>query len=1554
MEWPEAFSTNVVFAANLVDFRLSSALAPSWFTLRPLTAKYCNSPEGWGPVSPTRDFDLTPCFEIGIMIPFCAMLFIVAGVPRVWQLVGKAKTGELNENCRGEKSGRLLYGKLSLILLAGLAAFARTMIVAVVASPSPLVDPALYTSILEVIAFTVVVSLTYLNHRFTRRSSTTLLVCYPIYFVASFIYLRTLFEVHALRHSASKLGLVYRNLALTQTIFVFAAWILECVGPEMDDAVELTKAKNGVKESPYLTANFYSRLAFLWMDPLMKLGYKRFIVHEDLYDLEPDNSSGRLEDKLSRVWEKQKGTKEKPSLWRAMALAYGGPFALAGVLKVFSDLLQFAQPQYLRFLLLFISDYQRGSESATPLRGFALCGLIFFSALAQSAILHQYFQLCFVTGARVRAGLVMTIYRKALILSNDDKTARGDIVNLMSVDATRMQDLCAYLLMILSGPFQVMLAFISLYDLLGWPSFVGVAVMLIAVPINAKMARFLKTLQEKQMKNRDARTRMMSEVLNNIKSIKIYGWERVFGDKIAGIRNGREILMLRKIGIVNAIISVFWSTVPLFVALASFVSAAYAGDRPLTADIIFPCISLFMLLQFPLGMFAMITTAAISASVSASRMRQFLLAPELQEDARVSHAPPEESSDTVTPQHLASGDKAVSFKDGEFKWLREAVNPTLEDINLVVNMGELVGVFGRVGCGKTSLLSAIVGEMMKTDGTVDVFGSVAYAPQNPWIMSATVRDNITFFRRFDPDFYEIVLEACALKPDLALLPDGDMTEVGEKGITLSGGQRARISLARCVYARADVYLLDDVLAAVDAHVSRHLFDKVIGPRGLLSQKARIVVTNSVASVREYDNLILIRRGIILERGSYEVIMQKPGSELCKLITEFSSKGGSSSNPTSGSATPITSDNGSTLAGSLRGTNSILSADGSAGLQYKLQASLQARPPILSSEEQRERYASSLSLKSTQFVKESSEQGKVKGAVYGKYLEAASKVGVALFAFSILAQQALTIWSNLVLRSWGEKNRETGTNTSPGHFLFLYSIPVLAACAASLLSGILLWVYCAVRSARALHDSMLGAIFRAPLGWFERIPQGRVMNLFTKDVNVVDETLPRMFSQFSRTLAAVLGIIVVMGASLPLSLIAVVPLAIVYHRYMTYYLATSRELKRLDAVSRSPIFAWFQESLGGLSTIRAFQMQGIFRRVNELRSDTNLQAYLPSTYVNRWLAVRLEFLGSCVVLVAAVLSVTTVVVSDNIDSGLVGLVLSYAISTTGSLNWVIRSAGDVEQNIVSVERILTYVNVEPEAPSEIPETKPADGWPQTGEIRLENYSMRYRTEHDLVLRDVNLVVRPGERLGICGRTGAGKSSLILGLLRINEPASGTIYVDGIDITAIGLHNLRSTISIIPQEPQLFTGSIRQNVDVTETSNDDAIWRALEQVHLKQTVSSLGGLDAEVREGGSSLSAGQRQLICFARALIRKSKILILDEATSAVDLESDQAIQDVLRSSYFEGVTRLTVAHRLHTIIESDRILVLDAGKVAELDTPQKLLSIPGSIFASLAAEAGIS
>jgi len=429
--------------------------------------------------------------------------------------------------------------------------------------------------------------------------------------------------------------------------------------------------------------------------------------------------------------------------------------------------------------------------------------------------------------------------------------------------------------------------------------------------------------------------------------------------------------------------------------------------------------------------------------------------------------------------------------------------------------------------------------------------------------------------------------------------------------------------------------------------------------------------------------------------------------------------------------------------------------------------------------------------------------------------------------------------------------------------------------------------------------------------------------------------------------------VVVGIIFPIFLVVVPPLAWFYVRVMTYYLDTSRELKRLDAVSRSPIFAWFSESIAGLSTIRAFGQEDIFLMNHKKKVDANQICYLPSVLINRWLAVRLEFVGTCIIFVVSSLSLVALI-TIGVDAALVGLVLSYALNTTSALNWVVRCASDVEQNIVSVERSLHYVELKPEAPYEIPETEPKD-WPLAGEVKFVDYATKYRPELDLVLKGINVTVKAKETIGICGRTGSGKSSFLLALFRILEATEGRIEVDGVDISKIGLRNLRSAIAIVPQSPNLFEGTLRENIDPVGTYQDVDIWRALGQVRLKEFVEGLeGGLDAPVKEGGSSLSAGQRQLLCFARALLRKTKVLVLDEATSAVDLDTDKAIQEIIRGPDFSDVTLLTIAHRLNTIIDYDRIMVLDSGKVVEFDSPQVLLDRKDSQFYGLALEAGLA
>ncbi|KAF9054330.1 multidrug resistance-associated ABC transporter [Panaeolus papilionaceus] len=1484
----------------------------------------CRHKEGWRIVSPSRDFDLTPCFEEGILLSSLLAFLFLSAVFRSWFLLLRHQPLQ-----RSRKSTLLLNSKIAFLALATATSVANVLFIVFSGTTVPLLSYYIF----EPIALTLATILTFYNHTRTKRSSTILLVFWPLYVIATLAWSRTMLDIHF--HPWIVIYLKWATILLGGV-----SYTLEIIGPN----VGLSPSEKAEKENPVSLASVYSIWTFGWMTPLMRKGASQVITEEDLPPLQKHDEASELGNDLKQALQKQSVLFSTfpvaqlnllnfhSTLWKALFVAYGGPYATAAFLKIIQDLLAFAQPQLLRILLSYISLYQstrfQPEDRPSKVEGFAIVLVMFVASTVQTVSLNQYFQRTFETGMRVRAGLVTAIYNKALVLSNDERSrASGDIVNLMSVDATRLQDLCTYGLIAISGPLQITLAFISLYNLLGWAAFVGVAIMIISIPLNTSIARILKRMQEQQMKNRDKRTRLMSEVLANIKSIKFYAWEYTFMRRILEVRNHQEMTMLRKIGVVTACNMALWSGIPLIVAFSSFTVAAVTSSTPLTSDIIFPAISLFMLLQFPLAMFSQVTSNIIEAWVSVQRLTDFLTADELQSDAR-----------TVTEKpSLQRGDIVLSIKDGDFSWSKTAIEPTLEGMDFTVRKGELVGVLGRVGAGKTSLLSAIIGDMTRKEGEVQLFGSVAYAPQNPWIMSATVRENILFFHEYDETFYNLVIEGCALGQDLALLPNGDMTEVGEKGLTLSGGQRARIALARAVYARADLFLLDDCLAAVDSHVARHVFDKVIGPNGLLSTKARILVTNSIAFIKHFDSLLFIRRGIILERGSFQHLSSNPNSEISKLIA------GHGTGSDSGASTPYTS-------GTLTPNDDVIDSemvDHASNLSEKLrhrqsfQRARIAPPPVGQPI-------------STGLTKEHKEQGKVKVEVYRQYIQAASKIGFTLFLIATVAQQGASVLATITLKYWGEHNREVGSNDGMFKYLLVYGAFSLSATLLGAMSAIIMWVFCALRSSKRLHDGMLEALLAAPLSFFELTPTGRILNLFSRDTYVVDQILGRVIQGLCRTVAVCLSILVVIGASFPPFLLAVIPLGWFYMRVMKYYLATSRELKRLDAVTRSPIFAWFSESLAGLSTIRAFSQQTIFTRANERRIDHNQVCYLPSISVNRWLSVRLEFVGAMIILIVASLAMWALI-TTGVDAGSVGLVLSYALNTTSSLNWVVRSASEVEQNIVSVERILHQTQVTPEAPKEIPETKPEGEWPSHGKIVFSHYSTRYRPELDLVLRDISLSINAREKVGICGRTGAGKSSLLLALFRIIEPASGTILIDGVDITKIGLQDLRSGLSIVPQSPDLFEGTLRENIDPVGEYSDNDIWVALDQVHLKSYVEELEGkLDTPVREGGSSLSSGQRQLLCFARALLKKSKVLVLDEATSAVDLDTDKAIQEITKGPAFADVTILTIAHRLNTIVNSDRVLVMDAGKVAEWDSPTALLQNPQSLFYSLAKEAGLT
>jgi ABC-type multidrug transport system fused ATPase/permease subunit len=702
---------------------------------------------------------------------------------------------------------------------------------------------------------------------------------------------------------------------------------------------------------------------------------------------------------------------------------------------------------------------------------------------------------------RVKTGLITLIYRKSLRLSQGERAGRtsGDIVNLQSVDAVRIGDIAQYGHIAWSGPFQILLSFISLYQLVGWQAFMGVGVMIISLPITTFLSRVQKRLQRRLMAVKDVRTRLMSEILNNIKSIKLYGWERAFANKVYDARNNNELAMLRKIGIVMSCSNFFWATIPFLVAFGTFSTYVATSDVPLTSEMIFPAISLFTLLAFPLSVFSNIINSIIEALVSVERLETFLAADEIDPNTR-----------TITNGDEAQiGDEVVSIKGGEFRWVHDSVTPTLEGIDLSVKKGDLAAIIGRVGDGKSSLLGALLGEMTKSEGTVSLRGDIAYFSQTSWILSATVKDNIVFGHRFDPVFYDKVLDACALRADLAVLPDGHMTEVGEKGVSLSGGQKARICLARAVYARADIYLLDDPLSAVDAHVGRHIFDNVLGPAGLLKSKARILCTNAVNMLPQASQIVMLHKGTVIERSTYAEAMADASSELYKLITGLG-KQKDSGGEESGTVTPTIVASEDSDDGKVQDEDGAADADDS-GLKRRRYS---RRASVLSLRQQKR--DAIRDLRESAKPKEHTEKGSVKRDIYKRYLAAASVTGVVVFLVCLILGQAAGIFSTYILRWWGVANSRAGHNVDVAKYLLAYGVMGFSSGALQVLSTVTLRLYCGLRAARIMHDMSFAALMRSPLSFFEVTPAGRVLNLFSRDIFVIDEVLSMALGGFCRT------------------------------------------------------------------------------------------------------------------------------------------------------------------------------------------------------------------------------------------------------------------------------------------------------------------------------------------------------------------------------------------------------------------------------------------------------
>ncbi|XP_023364920.1 canalicular multispecific organic anion transporter 2-like [Otolemur garnettii] len=1118
-----------------------------------------------------------------------------------------------------------------------------------------------------------------------------------------------------------------------------------------------------------------------------------------------------------------------PSFPWAMLATFGSSFLISACFKLVQDLLSFVNPQLLRVLIRFTSN-----PSAPIWWGFLVAVLMFVCSMMQTLFLQQYYHCIFSMGLRFRTVIIGIIYRKALVITNSVKreSAVGEIVNLMSEDAQCFRDLAPYINLVWSAPLQISLAIYFLWQNLGHSTLAGVAVMILMIAFGTAMAMKMRAFEEQRMKLKDSRIKLMNEILGGIKVLKLFAWEPSFLEKVEGIRQG-ELQLLRKAAYLLAV-SIFTMICTPFLGFLITLGVYVSVDQNnvLDAEKAFVSLSLFNILMDPLQMLSHLFSFMAQTSVSLKRIQNFLSQDEL-------------DLQCVERKTISPGARTLLGCSPQSWFLA----PRLD---FQVPKGALVAVVGPVGCGKSSLVSALLGEMEKLEGKVHVKGSVAYVPQQAWIQNCTLQENVLFGQALDPKRYQQTLEACALLADLEMLPAGDQTEIGEKGINLSGGQRQRVSLARAVYSDADIFLLDDPLSAVDSHVAKHIFDQVIGPEGLLAGKTRVLVTHGISFLPQTDSIIVLADGQVSEMGT----LQWRGDWG---IGGFQGELATPSTSSHPAAVLEEAEDEQRIEASLSHHTDLMDSE---PITYKVQKQFMRQLSAMSSEGEaesqpvfRRHLISSEKVQKTEgkangvlIQEEKAEVGTVKLSVYWDYAKAVGLWTSLAICLLSAGQSATDIGANVWLSAWA--NDATADSTQYSTYLRLGVYATLGVLQGLLVMlSVMTMVVGSMQAARFLHQALLHNKMRSPQSFFDTTPSGRILNRFSKDIQVIDEDLGPTILSVLASLFDIISTFVVIVASTPLFAVVTVPLAALYAFVQRFYVATSRQLTHLESVSRSAIYSYFLETVSGTSVIRAYNRSQDFRVISDTKVDLNQRICYHCFASNRWLGIRVDFVGNCVVLFAALFAV---IGRSSLNPGLVGLSVSYALQVTFALNWMIQDMSKLESNIVAVERVQEYSKTETEAPWVIEGKRPPPGWPQHGEVEFRDYSVRYRPELDLVLKNLSLRVRGGEKVGIVGRTGAGKSFMTLCLPRILEAAEGEIRIDGLNVADIGLHDLRSQLTIIPQDPILFSGTLRMNLDPFGHYSEEDIWQALELSHLHTFLSAQPAhLDFQCSEGGENL-------------------------------------------------------------------------------------------------------
>lgn len=1246
------------------------------------------------------------------------------------------------------------------------------------------------------------------------------------------------------------------------------------------------------KPFPERQAPLLSRLSFSWMNNFVSKGQKNRLNRDDLYNIPKKHESKIVGSRFIEVWNRERAREDPKSQWglhKAIFIFSKESVLLSGALDLVKIIAGLLSPFILQNLLNFYKAYS--NEDIKPKNGMYVlllyCLVMCCTQLIAAFAGNWSIWILVKSGLNVRTGLMSAIYDRSLNLSGIEKK------NYSIGRATKMMSSDVL-------RFEVYWGFLHFFWTCPLQVFLSFCFLynMFGTSVFAGAAVIALSLPIQFFLLR--RMSRQRPKINEVADKRI----RLLQEILAGIRviklyswdnifrnkmanlREKELKEIRKMRFSSALITTLTLALPVLASVATFIWHVKFNGGILTADLVFPAITFFGRMETPLIIIPIIASYTVDAREAMNRIGKFLRA----------------RTSAHSQKQVESSENAVVVQ-GKFIWElpegEDDPDQMVFDFDVAVPKGSLVAIVGSVGSGKSSFIGAINGEMKRLSGNAEISGKIGYCPQQAWIRNCSVRENIVFDQPFDEERYKAVIEQCALENDIANFPNGDETELGEKGISLSGGQKQRISLARMVYFNPDIAIMDDPLSAVDSQVGSTLFYDCILD-GLLKDKTRILVTNQLNILSYVDQIIVLDEGRVVERGTYEELLSKD-TDFSDLLKKYSNDE-SEDEVASDSESESDSDDDS-------------------------------QAPVAKKE------------KSTKLNSEEKREG-VSAKVYWAYAKACGGITFLLLASSfMLFTEYSRILRSFVLRDWTTSDDVNKFD----NYIFEYGgyaiLQAISACA-----NTCMFVWGGYRAAKVIHEGALARIIRSPMSFFDSTPVGRILNRFSKDLDIVDSYVAEEFNALIVTVAVIASsVVLILRVKYEMILILIIPFAIGYFLQSTFR-TISRQIQRLNAQNFSPLMSHFSETFAGLGSIRAFQVQDRFFAKHHELVDIANRAPLLNLAMRRWVGIRSEVMGAMLVLTLSIVSILFGVGYD-----FMGILIADTLNVIEYLDWCIKQFAETEMSLMAVERVNHYaVNLEIEAAEIIESHRPELNWPSKGHILIKDLVVQYKPTLPPVIKGIDLEIHGGEHVAIVGRTGAGKTSIISSLFRLLEPTSGSIIIDGIDISTIGLCDLRSKIAIVPQEPALFSGTLRFNLDPYNRYSDDEIWLALERTSMKESAMDLTDrLDGEVQECGQNFSIGQRQLLCLTRALLLRSSIIVMDEATANIDLETDETIQVSLREN-FKNSTLITIAHRINTIIDYDRVIVMDSGRVAEFDTPRALLSNEDSIFYALASEAGVS